>query len=131
MRFFMNGSGEEILADIDRTLDQMIKNAVALRQIAECDAFSPDCATLHKVQNSLTGRILHRQELLHLLGHEVSKSEEELCAEIREKIFHYKRLNNTMIDTIAQCFTTMEQRKPVKRQPRIGHNRRKAPVRVA
>ena len=127
----MRGPGEELLADIDHTLDQMIENAVALRQIAEYEALTPNCAALHKVQTSLTGRLLHRQEFLQILGQDDLKNEEALRASIVEKISLYKRLNNTMIDTIAQRFTAMEQRKPAKRKPRIGHNRRKAPVRVA
>ncbi len=127
----MQASNEEILADIDQTLDQMIKNAIALRQIEECEALLKDSATLHKIQNSLTGRVLHKQELLCLLGQEETKNEDTLRSEIRQKILNYKRLNNIMMDKMAESFLKMEQSKPVKRHPRIGHNRRKTPVHVA
>lgn len=121
-------SGEEILADMDRTLDQLIKNAVALRQIAEYEAFSPDCCTVHKVQNSLTGRILHMQDLLHALGHEVG--EESLHKAIEEKLSHYQTLNTRMITSIAKRFSKIAQNRTINKKPRIGHNRRKAPARI-
>lgn len=126
----MFGSEEEILADIDRTLDQLIKNALALRQIAEYEAFTADCAALHKMQHSLSGRVLHMQELLQMLGHDKVEDQTALHTTIQEKISHYKKLNNTMIDSIAKRFIVMEQNHPMKRKPRIGHNRRKAPVRI-
>lgn len=122
----MLDSGEKILADIDKTLDQLIKNAVALRQIAEVEAFTPDCAVLHKVQHSLTGRLMHMQDLLKMLG---AENPEEIHDSIREKISEYKRLNNTMIDVIAQRFN-LQPGRIVRKKPRIGHNRRRAPVRV-
>jgi hypothetical protein len=127
----MKSSSEEILADIDHTLDQMIKNAVALQQIAECEALSADCASFHKLQHSLTGRMVHREELLQILGNENRQDQEQLRAEIREKLCLYKKLNNSLIDTMALRFTKMEPRTPVKKQPRIGHNRRRAPAYVA
>lgn len=126
----MLGNSEEILADIDRTLDQMIKNAVALRQIAEYEAFTADCATMHKMQHSLTGRVLHMQELLQMLGHECSGDEQILCEKMQEKIRLYKTLNNRMIDTIAERFAVAERQNPIKKKPRIGHNRRRNPVKV-
>lgn len=126
----MFGSEEEILADIDHTLDQLIKNAVALRQIAEYEAFTADCAALHKMQHSLTARVVHMRELLTMLGHDNPGDEHDLQKAIQKKIIHYKKLNNTMIDSIAKRFTALEEKKTVKRKPRIGHNRRKAPARL-
>ncbi len=123
-------SGEEILADIDHTLDELIKNAMALRQIVEYEAFSPDCSRLHKVQNSLTGRILHMQDLLHALGHDTVDNEESLHQVIQKKITQYQILNTQMIGAIARRFTEIEQKRIVKKKPRIGHNRRKAPARI-
>lgn len=118
-------SEEEILADIDRTFDQLIQNAFALKQIAEYEAFSSECATLHKTQHSLMGRVLHMQELLCSLGHNLDiRDKKELHEKIQEKISRYKQLNNQMLKSISQYFSYPAM--PVqKKTPRIGRNRKR------
>lgn len=109
----MQKSGEEILADIDHTLDQLIHNAHLLKQISEKEAFASYSARMHKAQLSLAARIMHMEELLDL-GDESTPIYEA----IQRKIVQYKKLNNQMLDFLANKFN----------KPRIGRNRKRSRI---
>ena len=57
-------SSEEILVDIDTTLDQLICNASAFEQIAAASLYEEEIAALHKTQESLMARLVHMNDLL-------------------------------------------------------------------
>jgi hypothetical protein len=54
-------SGEEILADIDTTLDQLIQNAEVIRYDYLCEN---EIEALQKTQESLLARLIHMDLLL-------------------------------------------------------------------
>ena len=58
-RIFMNR--QEILNEIDATLDQLIKNAAALKDVVEDTHLS---AALHKTQESLLAHLVHLDDFL-------------------------------------------------------------------
>ena len=58
-RIFMNR--REILKEIDATLDQLIKNAAALKDVADDTHLS---AALHKTQESLLAHLVHLDDFL-------------------------------------------------------------------
>lgn len=58
-RIFMNR--REILNEIDATLDQLIKNAAALKDVADDTHLS---AALHKTQESLLAHLVHLDDFL-------------------------------------------------------------------
>ena len=115
----MSKSGEEILADIDHTLDQLIRNAHLLKQVSEQEAFSSYSARMHKAQTSLAARILHMEDLLQDNElHPDAKS--PLYETIQNKISQYKKLNNKMLDHLSTRFKLAQ----ASQKPRIGRNRK-------
>ncbi len=115
----MNKSGEEILADIDHTLDQLINNAHLLKRVSEQEAFASYSARMHKAQASLAARVLHMEDLLH---DDVIKTDEKspLYKAIQNKISRYKKLNNKMLDLLSERFKQAQ----ASQKPRIGRNRK-------
>lgn len=60
----MNESSEELLADVDATLEQLVENAEALKAAKSNHAFSHELDALGAAQESLLARLMHRQSLL-------------------------------------------------------------------
>lgn len=58
-------SPEEILSDIDATIDQLIENSDLLKQVENKPLFYFEMHALQKTQESLIARLAHMQELLH------------------------------------------------------------------
>ncbi|MBS3904189.1 MAG: hypothetical protein KGZ39_02555 [Simkania sp.] len=115
----MNKSGEEILADIDHTLDQLIRNAHMLKQVSEQEAFASYSARMHKTQTSLAARILHMEDLL--LESSIKPEETSpLYETIQDKIVQYKKLNNRMLSLLSSRFKKAQG----SNKPRIGKNRK-------
>jgi len=57
-------SNEDILEDIDSTLDQLTINAEALKEAKMNHFFTHEVKALEKTQESLLARLMHRQSLL-------------------------------------------------------------------
>lgn len=60
----MLDSNEEILSDIEQTIAQLTKNAVAIKEAKACHHFAHEIDQLERLQESLLARLMHRQELL-------------------------------------------------------------------
>ena len=60
----MNESKEDILADMDATLEQLVENAKALKAAKSNHAFVHEVEALGAAQESLLARLMHRQSLL-------------------------------------------------------------------
>lgn len=60
----MLGPSEELLADIDATLDQLNQNAQALKSASMNSLFTHEVEALKKTQESLLARLMDRQALL-------------------------------------------------------------------
>ncbi|MCP5506117.1 MAG: hypothetical protein H7A38_04475 [Chlamydiales bacterium] len=54
----------EVLNEIDETLDQLIKNAAALKEVSEDPLFAREVEALKKTQESLLARLLHLDQFL-------------------------------------------------------------------
>lgn len=62
----MRESGEELLADIDATLDQLMQTAEALKAAKHAHHFGHEVQLLENTQESLLARLMHRQSILKL-----------------------------------------------------------------
>jgi len=69
----MMESGEEIIEDLDATLDQLIVNAKAMIKIGKSPLFNCEAEALEKTQESLLARLFYRQKILK------ERKREELC----------------------------------------------------
>lgn len=94
----MKPSDENILADIDATLDQLIQNADVVAKVPLCHLQEIEIDALQKTQESLLARLVHMDDLLG------SKKIEKECVQIREKISHFSKLNARLINSVASRF---------------------------
>lgn len=94
----MINSGEAILADIDSTLDQLIRNADAMNRITDRHLFTSEVKAMHKTQESLIARLMHM--------HELYEGEKTVTGEVKQKmrlttiehkLAEFGRLNARMI----------------------------------
>ena len=96
----MNKEKEALLAEIELTLDQLIRNAEGLSlQILD----KSEIAALYKTQGSLCARLMHREKLLH--------SRIEHTAHLQKKVERFKRLNEKLMREIGKKFKPVKLRK--------------------
>ena len=87
----MTKKQEEILADIDATLDQLIRNASAVDQIKIGLLDQTELEALHKTQESLLARLLDRDLMLEKGVDETKR------ANIYKKISRFSRLHTRLV----------------------------------
>lgn len=109
-------SEEELLTEIDYTLDQLIQNAKILRS---CDKMicQEEVLLLQKTQDSLIAKFMHTQEYI-----EISYLEQELL----DKIQKLHELSPMLLKNFPKELTKTHS---VGLRPRIGRNRKKSKVR--
>lgn len=104
-------SSEKILADIDSTLDQLIRNAQLLRTVSIKTVPENEVEALHKTQESLMAHLIHMDELLE--GKKVQKLKHE---NFGQKIQQFSRMNAKLMENVTKRFS---------KKPRVGRNRKK------
>jgi membrane carboxypeptidase/penicillin-binding protein PbpC len=77
-------TGKEILSDIESTLEQLTKNAAAIKLAKTSHLFQHELESLERIQESLLARLMNRQSLL-----EMDKREKALKA-IRKEVLKQK-----------------------------------------
>ncbi len=92
--------GEDILADIDATLDQLIKNADVLHYVPIRNLEENEIEALQKTQESLLARLMHMEDLLG------AKRDPVQCMQIQKKISQFSKLNARLINNVASRFKT-------------------------
>ena len=114
-------SGEEILADIDTTLDQLIQNAEVLQGVHFHVTCENEIEALQKTQESLMARLIHMDLLLKEEEKKgVIKKKAECYGLLQEKIKRYTLLNQRLLKDVAKRFSAVK--------PRIGRNRKKSTI---
>ena len=107
----MARSGEEILADIDNTLDQLIRYADIAQTVAALSDLEVEA--LQKTQESLLARLIHMEGMLSKERKPVKLNSVQ---NVRQKIAHYSRLNARLIDGVADQFARRSQVRLKKRK---------------
>jgi hypothetical protein len=107
-------TGEEILADIDATLDQLIRNAETVRTAPIQTLEETEIIAMQKTQESLLAHLLHMDQLLKSnekkqMVHSESKDS------LREKIAHFSRLNTLLLNDVALKFNVDVRRSKKKK----------------
>lgn len=102
-------SEEQILAEIDATLDQLICNAEALKFAPIASVSEMEIEALQKTQESLLAHVFHMNTLL-----DAEKKQRLLQKQngiqLEEKIAHFSRLNTQLIQHVAHRFKTKSKR---------------------
>ena len=115
-------SSEEILMDIDATLDQLIENADVINKISFATLFVSEVEALQKTQESLLARLVHMNDLLK--GQKKEEIEASPFGGIEQKILRFGKLNARMINNVAGRI----RRAKKSRTPRVRPHRRKEKV---
>lgn len=85
-------SGKEILADIDATLDQLIQNAEAVRNVSVKILSEQEVGALKKTQESLLARLMDMNKLL-----ETEKRKPLQSGNVEKKIAAASALNTLVV----------------------------------
>lgn len=113
-------SGEEILADIDDTLDHLIENADAIRKISLSTLYVSEVEALQKTQESLLARLVHMNDLLR--SQQTTEEGQSSLDSFEKKILRFGKLNAEIMNKAAAKI----RRAKKSRMPRIRAHRRKA-----
>lgn len=119
-------SSEEILADIDATLDQLIENADVIKDVSLQSLFATEVEALQKTQESLLARLVHMNDLLKDQKKEYESAKAGSFGGIEQKILRFGKLNAQMIDHVSNKL----KRTKKSRQPRVRPHRRKEKVKA-
>jgi hypothetical protein len=114
-------SSEEILADIDSTLDRLIENADVIKCVSLDTLYTSEVEALQKTQESLLARLVHMNDLLK---GEKKETDTESFGSIEEKMVRYGKLNAQMISRISQRMKSTKK----SRQLRVRPHRRKVKI---
>lgn len=123
----MLSTGEEILADIDQTLDQLIENADIINRISFNALFTSEVQALQKTQESLMARLMHMHELLEKnQKQQFATKKTNPLNQIEKKLKEFGQLNAQLIEHLVQKVKTSEQAK----KPQIRSHRKKQPIKT-
>lgn len=122
----MLGTGEEILADIDQTLDQLIENADVINHISFNALFTSEVQALQKTQESLIARLMHMHELLEKDQKQVTTKKMHPLNQMEKKLKEFGQLNARLIEYLVQKVKTSRQIK----KPQIRPYRKKKAVKI-
>lgn len=90
----------EVLNEIDETLDQLIKNAAALKEVSSDPLFKHETEALQKTQESLLARLIHLDQFLEdksdKIISEKRKTFKELSNEPKSRRRRSKRHSNVL-----------------------------------
>jgi hypothetical protein len=115
-------SSEEILADIDVTLDQLIENGDVIKRISFSPLFTSEIEALQKTQESLLARLVHMNDLLKI--HRKTDDGKESFDSIEQKILRFGKLNAQIIHNAAERIKRTKR----SRELRFRAHRRKTKV---
>ncbi len=120
-------SGEEILVDMDTTLDQLIQNAATINRISFDTLFSNEMEALQKTQESLLARLIHMNDLLDQDEKRIYfRKKPVVYSSIENKITQFGRLNSELMDQVKQDISAAKE--PNKKRPKIRKNRKRIKV---
>lgn len=112
----MGTSAENILADIDSTLDQLILNAQAIQSISHRPVFAEEVALLQKTQESLLARLLDMQALYANVQSPKVDAPKSTFSSLEKKLARFGKLNTKLIHKIEHRL----KRKTRARRARCG-----------
>lgn len=116
-------SGEEILAEIDATLDQLILNARIADHTTLHILDEEEQQAFHKTQESLLARFVHMNELIDDPQRDkLRKRESGRYEQIQKKIRQFGDLNSSILHFLANQFQPVKKKSLKK--PKIRNHRK-------
>jgi len=114
-------SKEEILAELDSTLNQLLLNIETVSDVSLSEISETEMQAMHKTQESLMARFMHTSELIK--ENERKKLQEtNVLIKLQEKLKKFSELNTSFIKSVS---SELSSTSPMPRKkPRIGKNRK-------
>lgn len=96
--------GEDILIEIDGTLDQLIRNAEVIENVDLKDLSETEIDAFQKTQESLLQHLIHMDEFLvqKRIGLKF-QDKRSASYKIQEKLLRFERLKNSYHDSISRA----------------------------
>ncbi|NDD58301.1 MAG: hypothetical protein EBZ47_03480 [Chlamydiae bacterium] len=123
----MFGSNEEILEELDSTLNQLITNVRTFEKVAVSDLSEDEIYAIQCTQESLMARFIHMNELIKDKDRKKieNKKNSELNA-LYVKLEAFSQVNSTLYKKVSSSLNTTGPL--VKKKPRIGKNRKRLKI---
>lgn len=86
-------SYEDMLAEIDTTIDRLLENAKALKKISLKPSYEEEMLALEKTQESLIAHLMHLDEMLKKKDRAYTKQEPLLTSKVHDKLGRAGYLN--------------------------------------
>ncbi len=87
--------GEEILADIDSTLDRLIENANAVNKISYKQLTDQEKEAFEKTQESLLAHLIHADEMFEKKQKELRiPNKKSAKYKLQEKLLHFEKIQH-------------------------------------
>lgn len=120
-------SKEEILAELDSTLDQLLVNVETVNNVSPTDLSEIELQAIHKTQESLLARFMHTSDLLkETESKKLELNKKSELFQLKEKLRKFGELNTSFIESVS---SELSEAGPLpKKKPRIGKNRRRLKI---
>jgi hypothetical protein len=100
-------NADQILADIDSTLDQLICNA----EVISLETLSVlELEAMQKTQESLLARVVHMDELMDAAKKRQALKKKQAASQLEEKIVQFSHLNQQFVKEMSKRFKTQSKR---------------------
>lgn len=113
---------EEILSEIDATLEQLIQNAQAVQGASISDLTETELDAFKKTQESLLHHLIHLDQMFETKRKSIHEQNHESAAfKIQEKYRHFEKLKSSVNNTIR----TVEKKSSIflkRKSKRIMHS---------
>ena len=114
---------EQILAEIDATLNQLITNTKMIRDVPMKELSGSELQAIHNTQESLLARLVHTSDLINERDRRKMQTQKENpLIPLHEKIKKFSQLNALVIEKISSHLQAMVP--GANKKPRIGKNRK-------
>jgi hypothetical protein len=95
--------GEEILMEIDSTLDRLIRNAEAIQNVNVNDLSEMEIDAFQKTQESLLQHLIHMDQFLEAKRKNLRLQDKRSASfKIQEKLLKFEKLKSSYHKTIAE-----------------------------
>ncbi len=107
----MKKSSQEILNDIDSTLDQLIHNAELVKKVSLTALLENEIEALQKTQESLLARLVSMNELISPEERKKIKDKKDHQKNLKQKVSSFSKLNNRFMKNMASTFGIKKRKK--------------------
>lgn len=100
--------GEEILLEIDGTLDQLIKNAEVIQKVELTDLSETEIDAFQKTQESLLQHLLHMDQFLVAKRNSLKMQDKRSASfKIQEKLIKFEKMKSTYSKSLSDVRSKM------------------------